>query len=72
MFHRLLNSLMMTWIMCSSTPLKKEISTSVDLIMQLGTWACGCDVTDERLLIIGSNVTGTIVNFVVGIKLAPP
>nr|WP_155719349.1 hypothetical protein [Francisella tularensis] len=58
--------------MCSSTPLKKEISTPVALIMQFGAWTCGCDVTDERLLIIGSNVTGTIVNFVVGIKVAPP
>jgi len=53
-------------MMRSSTPLKKEISALVVLMMQLGSGEfCG---EDEELSVIGSSVTGAIVSLVVDIK----
>ncbi|MGE7945094.1 hypothetical protein ACQKNB_23890 [Lysinibacillus xylanilyticus] len=50
--------------MRSSTPLKKEISALVVLMMQLGSG----EICGEELSVIGSSVTGTIVSLVVDIK----
>jgi len=54
--------------MRSSTPLKKEISALVVLMMQLGSGEFCDEVVDEELSVIGSSVTGTIVSLVVDIK----
>jgi len=55
-------------MMRSSTPLKKEISALVVLMMQLGSGEFCREVVDEELSVIGSSVTGTIVSLVVDIK----
>jgi len=54
--------------MRSSTPLKKEISVLVVLMIQLGSGEFCGEVVDEELSVIGSSVTGTIVSLVVDIK----
>jgi len=54
--------------MRSSTPLKKEISALVVLMMQLGSGEFCSEVVDDELSVIGSSVTGTIVSLVVDIK----
>jgi len=55
-------------MMRSSTPLKKEISALVVLMMQLGSGEFCSEVVDDELSVIGSSVTGTIVSLVVDIK----
>ena len=72
MLHRFFNSLMTVWMMCSSTPLKKEISAFAVLIVQ--SWSKGILKIEDvkEFLLSGCSVTGTMVNFCCGIRKAPP
>lgn len=64
---------MIVRMICSSAPWKKEISAPAVLIIQLGSdECCFCEVVNESSSIIGFNVTGTIVSFVIGKRKAPP
>jgi predicted ABC-type sugar transport system permease subunit len=70
--HYLFSSFMIVWMMCSSTPLKKEISTPAVLMMQLGLGEICGGMIDEESSVRGSSVTGTIVSLFVSISKAPP
>lgn len=58
--------------MWSSTPLKKEISPAVVLITQLGPVVCWKEWIEDISVGRGSSLTGKIVNWLVGIRKAPP
>jgi hypothetical protein len=58
--------------MCSSTPLKKEISAVAVLIVQAGFEESTIGFVKEVFLFSVCNVTGTMVSFCCGIRKAPP
>ena len=62
----------MVWMMRSSTPLKKAISAPAVLMTHLGSKGDCDELIKEDLSVMGFSVTGTIVSFVVDIKIAPP
>ena len=70
-FHPFFNSLMTAWMICSSTPLKKEISAFAVLIVQVGLEESTVGFVAELFSFSVCNVTGTMVSFVVAGK-APP
>ncbi len=63
----LINSLMTVWMMCSSIPVKKEISAVAVLIVQVGFEERMSGFVVEVFLFSVCNVTGTIVSFCCGI-----
>ena len=58
--------------MCSSTPLKKEISAVAVLIVQVGFEESIAGFIVEEFSFSECNVTGTMVNFDFSIRKAPP
>lgn len=56
----------------SFTPLKKEISTVAVLNTQLGAEEYSEELIEVVSLVIGSSLTGTIINLFVGISKAHP
>lgn len=63
---------MTVWMVCSSTPLKKEISAFFVLIVHTGFEEGTAGFGAVVFSLSGSNVTGTIVSFCCGIRKAPP
>lgn len=61
---------MTVWMMCSSTPLKKQTLTFAVLIVQVGVEEVY--FVTEKFSFSESNVTGTIVSFEFDIRKAPP
>lgn len=70
--HFRINFFITVWMMCSSTPLKKEISAAAILITQLGPAVCWKERIEEFSVERGSSLTGTMVNLLVGISKTPP
>src|SRR5437764_820669 len=66
-FHKCFSSLITVWMMCSSTPLEKEISTLAVLIVQTLLAEVVDEVDVYETLFSECNVTGTIVSFCCGI-----
>src|SRR5579875_2316385 len=64
--HQFFSSLMTVWMMCSSTPLKKEISTLPVLIVQVGLEDITTEFLGEVFSFSVCNVTGTMVSFCCG------
>ncbi|QQX23636.1 hypothetical protein [Heyndrickxia sporothermodurans] len=62
---------MTVWMMCSSTPLKKEISAASILIVQK-LFEGSFEVVDVIIFFSGCIETGTIVSFCCDIGKAPP
>ena len=56
---------MTAWMICSSTPLKKEISAFAVLIVQVGLEESTVGFVAELFSFSVCNVTGTMVSFVV-------
>lgn len=63
---------MTAWMICSSTPLKKEISAFAVLIVQVGLEESTVGFVAELFSFSVCNVTGTMVSFCCGIGKAPP
>jgi hypothetical protein len=63
---------MTVWMMCSSTPLKKEISTLPVLIVQVGFEEGTAGFVEVVSSFSVCNVTGTMVSFCCDIFKAPP
>lgn len=53
---------MTVWMMCSSTPLKKEISAFAVFTMQMLFEEVVAKVDEEEFLLSACNVTGTMFN----------
>lgn len=65
--HQFFSSFMTVWMMCSSMPLKKEISIVPVLIVQVGLGEIPTDFFGEDVSSLGCSETGTIVSFCCGI-----
>jgi hypothetical protein len=66
-FHRSFSSLITVWIICSSKPLEKEISTLAVLIVQSLLVGVVDEMNVYETLLSECSITGTIVSFCCGI-----